>query len=124
MVIYTKPDIDASQIISTSEFSEHLIIRFPLRRKDELTLVGVYKSPDTSAENEVALHKLLRDISNRSSHILITGDFKYRGINWLTYENTMRNNCFMEAVRDTYSVFEKYCNKMADHANIFTTSNK
>ena len=105
MIIYTKPDLDASQITSTSEFSEHLIIRIPLRGKDELTLVGVYKSPDTSGENEVALHKLLRDISNRSSHILITGDFNYRGINWTdwsTYENTMRNNCFMEAVRDAY----------------------
>ena len=97
MIIYTKPDIDAPQITSTSEFSEHLIIRIPLKGKDELTLVGVYKSPDTSGEKEVALHKLLRDISNRSSHILTTGDFNYRGINltdWLTYENTTRN-CFM-----------------------------
>ena len=75
MIIYTKPDIYASQITSTSEFSEHLIIRIPLRGKDKLTLVEVYKSPDTSGENEVALHKLLRDISNRSSHILITGGF-------------------------------------------------
>ena len=69
MIIYTKPDIDASQITST-EFSEYLIIRIPLRGKDELTIVGVYKSPDTSGENEVARHKLLRDISNMSSHIL------------------------------------------------------
>ena len=36
MIIYTKPDLDASQITSTSEFSEHLIIRIPLRGKDEL----------------------------------------------------------------------------------------
>ena len=80
MIIYSKPDIDSSQITSTSEFSEHLIIRIPLRGKDELTLVWVYKSPDTSGENEVALHKLLRNISNRSSHILIIGYFNYRGI--------------------------------------------
>ena len=47
----------------------------------------------------------LRDISTRNSHILITGDFNYRGINWIewsTYENTTRNNCFMEVVRDAY----------------------
>ena len=94
LIIYTKPAIDASQITSTSEFSEHLIIRIPLRGKDELTLVW-----------GIALHKLLRDISNRSSHILITRDFNYRGINWIDwsiYENTMRNNCFMEMVRDVY----------------------
>ena len=40
-VIYTKPDIDASQITSTSEFSEHLIIRILLRGKDELTIVQI-----------------------------------------------------------------------------------
>ena len=105
MIIYTKPDFDASQIYNTSEFSEHLIIRIPLRGKDELTLVGIYKAPDTSSENAVALHKLLMNISNISSHILITGYFIYReihGIAWSTYENTTRNNYFMEAVRATY----------------------
>ena len=105
MIIYTKPDFDASQIYNTSEFSEHLIIRIPLRGKYELTLVGIYKAPDTSSENAVALHKLLMNISNISSHILITGYFIYReihGIAWSTYENTTRNNYFMEAVRATY----------------------
>ena len=44
MTISTKLDIDASQITSVSEFSEHLIIKIPLSGKDELTLVG-YTNP-------------------------------------------------------------------------------
>ena len=62
MIISTKPNIYASQRTSTSEFSDHLIIRIPLRGKDVVTLVGAYKSLDKSGENEVALHNLLWDI--------------------------------------------------------------
>ena len=60
LIIYTKADIDISQITRVSEFSEHLIIKIPLRRKDKLTTVGLYKSPGTSGENEVAIHNVLR----------------------------------------------------------------
>ena len=105
MIICIKPDIDASLIICASELSEHLIIKIPLGGNDVLTLVEVYKYPATSGENEVALHNILSDISNRVPHILITGEFKYKGINWIdwsTYENTTRDNCFMEAARDAY----------------------
>ena len=59
MIIYTKPDIDTSQITSVSKLSEYLIIKIPLIGKDELTHVGVYKSLDTLGENEIALNNLL-----------------------------------------------------------------
>ena len=56
MIIYTKPDIDASQITCTSEFSEHLITGSH-KRKGQTDLCRGIQISDTSGENEVAIHK-------------------------------------------------------------------
>ena len=82
------------------------------------------KITDPSGGNEVALHNLLRGASNRSSHILITGDFNYRGIylvDWSSFENATSNTCFMEDTWGSPSAPNRP-HKIQEGAALFNTS--
>ena len=70
-------------------------------------MVGVYKSPNTREDNKEALFKEMRRLSDTSSHLLVTGDFNYKGIDWVTWNvrpGTDETKCinFLECVRDSY----------------------
>jgi hypothetical protein len=105
VIVYTKPDLNASELQLNSRFNEFVSIKIPLSRNDSLCLVAVYKSPDSSVENEEHLLQLLRDTSQASSHILITGDFNFPGIEWPSQAitaNYHRNEKFLECLRDCF----------------------
>ena len=106
IIIYTNPDLRASQIDTGTYFEEMLVLKIPLYGPYALTLVGVYKSPNTTEDNEEALFKEMRRLSDTSSHLLVTGDFNYKGIDWVTWNvrpGTDETKCihFLECVRDT-----------------------
>ena len=57
--------------------------------------------------HEEALFKEMNILSDTSSHLLVTGDFNYKGIDWVTWNvrpGTDETKClnFLECVRDTY----------------------
>ena len=105
LIIYTKHYLEASPLDLASEFSEYVSVKIPLKKHKMLTLVGIYKSPDTTDDNETRLFELIKEASNFSSHVLITGDFNYPGIDWDTlqpYAHSTKNTPFLECVRDSY----------------------
>ena len=68
---------------------------------------GIYRSDSGSAENNLKLNELLREISGLSTHLLVAGDFNYKEINWDTWstpsEDLQNNqNLFIECLRDNY----------------------
>ena len=81
--------------------------------------VGVYNSPNTTEDIEEALFKEMKrlsDTSRLSSHLLVTGDFNYKGIDWVTIltwhvrPGADETKCinFLECVRDTLYASTRY----------------
>ena len=72
-------------------------------------MVGpVYRSPNSTTENDVLVNELLSRMSEGRSHIWVVGDFNCPEINWIT-ESTSRDlnhpaSLFMEAIRDSFLV--------------------
>jgi endonuclease/exonuclease/phosphatase family metal-dependent hydrolase len=74
----------------------------------EKLLVGlVYRSPNSSAENNVAINEMIGALNNETqSRVVVMGDFNYRDIDWKHWilsapENHVSHE-FIEAVRDSY----------------------
>ena len=104
LIVYVKEEHRASQIELESDFSEHVCIKLPLNGSQQLTVVGVYKSPDSTAQNEEMLFDLIRRTATNSSHVLLAGDFNFPGIDWEAMESVLhhnKNDPFLECIRDT-----------------------
>ena len=76
-------------------------------KKDSLVIVSIYRSPNSTSENNLQLHSLIKDISDsNSSHILIVGDFNYNEILWDRQITTVSENHiatkFLEIIRDNF----------------------
>lgn len=107
--IYIKEGIRValSDYPETNLFKEAVWLEIPLNNHDNLLLGCIYRSPNSTPENNDKLNHLIGSLdTNRFSHILILGDFNYKEINWL------RNCCdtsedhpaykFLEATRECY----------------------
>ncbi|XP_060606940.1 uncharacterized protein LOC132759227 [Ruditapes philippinarum] len=74
----------------------------------EKLLVGlVYRSPNSSAENNVAINEMISALNNETqSRVVVMGDFNYRDIDWKHWISSAPENHvsheFIEAVRDSY----------------------
>ena len=89
-----------------SDFEEFISVKIQLDNHNSITIIGVYKSPDTSAENENKLMALLRTASFETpGTVIISGDFNYPGINWLTMDpvtHIEKNSVFLDSIRDCF----------------------
>ncbi|XP_060556788.1 uncharacterized protein LOC132717356 [Ruditapes philippinarum] len=74
----------------------------------EKLLVGlVYRSPNSSAENNVAINEMISALNNETqSRVVVMGDFNYRDIDWKHWISSAPENHvsheFIEAVRGSY----------------------
>ena len=93
--------------LSTEPFEESVWCCCKLDNSDKLLIGNVYRSPNSSSENNKNLNVLLKSAMQASySHVLITGDFNYKEIDWLTIESTVDidndASIFLENIRDLY----------------------
>ena len=108
MIIYCKQSLEATEILTNTTFKEILAIKIPFssrKNSQYLTVVGIYNSPNSTEENENALHKVLHHLSRHSKHLMIAGDFNYKHINWETQEATgemTRTNKLLDTLKETY----------------------
>ena len=77
----------------------------------EGVLIGcMYKSPNTSHENEELMFKLLKDeYIQKFKHLYIVGDFNYPNIKWQGEWSGAKNNKFIESIR--YSFLDQLVTK-------------
>ena len=107
LLIYTRKWLKASIVNLSSKFSEFIAVKLNCNNGEQLIIVGIYKSPNTSDDNEKELFNLLYEVTRGSSRVIITGDFNYRGINWDSmeiFENNMINKNFIEVVEDCFLI--------------------
>ena len=75
--------VSSSHPISSSDYEETVGCYIHLQIGDKLSVVCVYRSPNSSNMNNDKLLNLIDQvIEGNSSHILLLGDFNYRNIDW------------------------------------------
>ena len=102
IIIYTANHLKVHKIEIEEEFSEHLWVKVNIS-KDHCILVGtIYRSPNSSSENNDKLCSLLREVSKiKHDHIMINGDFNMKQLNWATREVSGEKNSFQYKLFDT-----------------------
>ena len=106
IAIYIKEDPShlVSNMEHNSNFRESLWLSIRLKGKDCLKLGCVYRSPSSSTVNNGDLNNLLNEVTpNDPSHLLVSGNFNYKGING---ENNTADSheekSFLDCVQDCY----------------------
>ena len=106
--IYTEDGLKANVEKLTTECKESTWLRIQLEGNDELLLGCIYRSPQSVPENNRQLRSLIREAcQNKSSHLLMVGDFNYPDIDWSSWTTTGDSTetdeyRFIEALRDGY----------------------
>ena len=105
--LYIKSGIPATQLYLDTSFQESVWCNINLTVSDKLLIGCVYRSPNSSADNNTELLNLflrMRDLN--PSHVLIMGDFNLGEINWSSnITNTNENHIasqFLECIRDCF----------------------
>ena len=113
VAIYTNNALQATAVNPRPDciFKDHHLdviwCEIRLYRGDKLLVGCVYRSPNSTNENNALLLELLKAaINGRHSHVVIMGDFNYPEIDWVRECSTVGVNHqatkFMEGVRDTF----------------------
>ena len=83
IIIYIDNSFSACQIEILSDFSEVLCVQIKHVDKYLLTICAVYRSPNSTIQNDLLLLDLIKHVS-KYSKLLLAGDFNFSRINWST----------------------------------------
>ena len=101
---YVKKSLNAVPSLVIADFAESTWCEIPLTGPDRVLIGCVYRSPNSSLDNDVRLNNALKEITKERSHVLITGDFNHPDIDWkneLSPLNPMHASTIsMDAVRE------------------------
>ena len=98
---------DVIEVSASSNFEEYLLLSIQINKTERFVLCCIYRSDSGSDDNNNQLNELIKEITNlKSSHLLITGDFNYRDINWPSLTTTKgelsKEHSFIETVKYCY----------------------
>ena len=108
MVMYLQSNLNYSlQDIDQQGYTEAHVVEVKLDRGQKVVIASVYRSPNSSPENNQQLNTLIRQIGAQPSDFkIILGDFNFPKINWTTLNNGSQNVdkefLFIEATRDAF----------------------
>ena len=109
VAIYVKDTLSSSINLDLTDhlFSESVWVNIHINNKDNFLIGGVYRSPQSSIENNDLLLDLLQKTKDTTySNILIMGDFNLPEINWdlwtTTRSETHISYKFLECLRDNF----------------------
>ena len=108
VAIYIKKGLTANQIHPTNCADDTAWVEIKMKNKEKLIIGGVYRSPNSSGQQNDKLWETLLNMSDTyKDNLLIMGDFNCGGINWIdvmTNEHNMDalNNKLIEVLRDCF----------------------
>jgi len=117
IAVHTKNDLNVMEpntVLLQDSASEVQPIEIKLRNNDKLLLIAVYRSPNSTPENNEKINTLIRNINTLGySHILIVGDFNHPEIQWSEGAGNTQSNKneafkFLEATNDAY-LYQHIC---------------
>ena len=106
VAIYARTYLMVTEVSLNCIFEEQMVIKVKLRNNEHLFIGAIYRSPNSSPENNQMLLDLLHCISEtaRGNPLVVAGDFNYPGINWITKETSGGNNAtqFIDTTEDLF----------------------
>ena len=109
VAIYVKNTLSSTVNVELTDhlFTESVWVSIQLSEKDTFLIGGVYRSPQSSTENNDLLLDLLQKAKGANfSNILILGDFNLPDINWELWTTSRSENHlsykFLECLRDNF----------------------
>jgi len=88
IITYVKDSIISSEVSfpDTNEIKEMVWVEIKMCREEKLLVGNIYRSPNSTAENNNHINTLLTTLPQLTTekNIIITGDFNYPKINWQT----------------------------------------
>ena len=107
VLLYVKNSIPAVDVQQNRNFEESTWCKINLSGGDNIIIGCVYRSPNSTHENNLNLFDTIRDISGGNpSHLLILGDFNINCIDWnnitSTENETHTSTLFLECLRDSF----------------------
>ena len=105
VAIYTKRYLNArSYLTKVKYFQEHAYCKIKMSDKTSLHILRLFRSPNSSSENNKLLNQLILNTSLIGGKLLKLGDFNFPTIHWANLSTThLFNNCaseFLAATQD------------------------
>ena len=104
-LLYAKIKLGAKEILLKKLYNEYVLIEITCKGRDEKILVCcIYRSPNSSLENNATLCDCITELSKiKCKNIIMVGDFNYGHINWenLSSQNNTERN-FIDKLQDNY----------------------
>ena len=104
IIIYVKSKLNVLILNFTTDFTEHLGIQIRLANRELLTFACIYRSPNSTDENNEQLTALIHQLDQtNSAYKLLVGDFNYGAISW--QDNTATSaaeTAFLDCLQNTY----------------------
>ncbi|XP_076454798.1 uncharacterized protein LOC143289637 [Babylonia areolata] len=107
--LYVKEELKPTRKDVCTDFEETVFVDCKLEDREELVIGLVYRSPNSSEENNDSLNKLLISVAEgKPSHLLVLGDFNFPEIDWdreRCYASEVHPaSHFFKAVKDAYLI--------------------
>ena len=107
VLIYTKKCLKAvAGSFSKLHYQEYVYCKLSSKNSGLLHILCIYRSPNSTIENNNNLNSLISEFSKLNGHLLILGDFNYPTKNWATL-GTLHNkqNCATKFLTVTRNCF-------------------
>ena len=105
VALYVKNSIQSCEIRLDSACEDAVWCEVKLHNRDILAMGVVYRSPNaTDNQNDIMMSMITEIVDRKFSHLLITGDFNYPGIDWSSQrsEKSWQEQTFLESFRDWF----------------------
>ncbi len=106
VIMYTKKKLSAIPSNVNTSFTESIWCEVPLLREDRLLIGCIYRSPNSTQDNNDNMNSALADVTRNKSHVLVLGDFNYPELEWVDGVSPPdlcnKATKFMEATRDAF----------------------
>ena len=108
VVMYVEKSMQANQIEVITDFCESVWVRIVLNSGEHCILGCIYRSPNSTEENNNYLIKLINEVCanlRENEKIVIMGDFNLPDIDWQLMKSRSTNGFstnFVDVVQDNY----------------------
>jgi hypothetical protein len=104
VLLYVDNSLESSEISIDSLYNEFIIVKIKGANGVYLTVCNVYRSPNSSYENDIKLSELINKLcSDIKGDILFVGDFNLGDIDWANYtapNSNLSSQLLIKALRD------------------------
>ena len=99
ILIYARESLQSVETTHQSAFNQFVNIQVTIAHNQILSLVVVYRSPNSSASNNEALLEMLKSVRNPA---VVLGDFNYPTANWTTLQGCATSQQLIDISLDMF----------------------